>query len=362
MRKVVLFVTYTMARPIVGGAFIRALRLAMEMARRDWQPIIANWGPLLDDPKVEEAKDSIQFVLLDRYKPGLSRESLEREFGGLHPAVVVMGEGPFPAMEIIYDAAKRLDRPFVVLDQFYNHELMPRKKGVDLILLYGLASFWGEDLSLEPPYEIVAPFIEAVMPKSELPVPRGLQSRPWITLVAYDDYVCEKGFDLLSRLDDEQPAIIAVSRDPERCRRIAQSHVVDLGRLVTLPLQSDATVFGLFAASAVTLVSSGFLQIMEALAMASPVVALERGDGVGMTGFNIDERFVPYLSFEDPVEKQLMRLRQWLKETPISADLHARLASERHGVLYCANRIEAIHRHWQTEGKLRRAARRWWGT
>jgi hypothetical protein len=362
MRKVVLFVTYTMAKPVVGGAFIRALRLATEMARRGWQPIIANRGPLLDDPKVAEAKDCIQFVSLDRYQSGPSRQSLEQEFGSFHPAVIVMGEGPFSAMELFYEAGKRLDCPFVVLDQFYNLELMPQKKGVDLILLYGLASFWVDDLRLEPPYEIVAPFIEAVTPKSELPVPGDLHGQPWITLVAYDDYVCQKGFDLLSRLDDTQPAMIAISRDPEMCRQIARSRDVDSGRLVTLPFQSDANVFGFFAASAVALVSNGFLQIMEALALASPVIALERGGGVGMNAFNIDKRFVPYVSFEHPLEEQLTRLRQWLKKSPIDAELHARLASERHGVLYCANRIEAIHRYCQTEPKWRRAARRWWDT
>ena len=359
MKKVVLFITYTMAKPIVGGSFFRAIRLAMEMSRRGWQPIIANWGPVLDDPKVSEARDIVQFVPLDRNQPGLTLQLLEQQFSTLNPAVVVMGETPFKAMELFYEAAKRLHRPFIVLDQFYSHELLPPKEGVDLILLYGLASFWRDDLRLEAPYEIVPPFIEAITPKPDLPVPEELHGRQWITLVAYDDYVCNKGFDLLSRLEDRQPAIISISRHPESCRQFAQSHGVDLRRLVTLPLQCDATVFGFFAASAVTLVSNGFLQIMEALASASPVIALERGDGVGMNAFNIAKRFEPYVSFEHSVEQQLSCLSRWLTMSPISPDLRARLELERHGLVICANRIEAVYRHWQTQSTWRRTARRW---
>ena len=359
MKRVVLFITYTMAKPIVGGSFFRALRLAVEMSRRGWQPVIANWGPVLDDPKVSEARDRVQFVPLDRNLPGLTLQILQQEFSRLHPDLVVMGETPFKAMELFYEAAQSLHRPFIVLDQFYSHELVPPKKGVDLILLYGLMSFWRDDLRLGPPYEIVPPFIEAVTPKPDLPVPGELQDRPWITLVAYDEYVCKKGFELLSRLEDTQPAIIAISRDSQSCRQIAQSHGVDSRRLVALPLQCDATVFGFFAASAVTLVSSGFLQIMEALALASPVIALERGDGVGMNAFNIAKRFEPYVSFEHPVEQQLSCLTRWLEKDPICPELRTRLNLERHGLLICANRLESVYRHWQTESKWRRTARRW---
>ena len=360
MKRVVFFITYTMAKPIVGGSFFRALRLAMEMTRRGWHPIIANWGPVLDDPKVSEANDSVQFVPLDRNQPGLTLQILKQEFSRLNPALVVMGETPFKAMELFYGAAKRLLRPFVVLDQFYSHELLPPKEGVDLILLYGLKSFWRDDLHLEPPYEIVPPFIERVTPKSDLPVPEELYDRRWITLVAYDDYVCKRGFDLLSRLEDRQTALIAITRNPESCRQIARSRGVDSGRLVTLPLQCDATVFGFMAASAVTLVSNGFLQIMEALALASPIIALERGDGVGMNAFNIAKRFEPYVSFEHSVEEQLSCMTRWLQMSPISPELRARLDLERHGLVICANRIEAVYRDWQTESKWRRTARRWW--
>ena len=69
MRPVVLFVTYTMIVPIVGGAFFRALRLAVEMHRRGWSPVICNNGPMLDDPKIEQARGAVRLVALDREAP-----------------------------------------------------------------------------------------------------------------------------------------------------------------------------------------------------------------------------------------------------------------------------------------------------
>jgi hypothetical protein len=357
--RVALFITYTMATPVVGGVFIRAIRLAVELARRGWHPVIANWGPFLDDPKAEAAKACIKFVSLDRYQPGLTRQTLEMQFKTFNPDLVIMGEGPFEAMELFNEAGKRLDCPFVVIDQFYNHDLMPHKEGVDLVLLYALASFWRDDLRIGPPFEIVPPFIEAVTPKSELPVPERLHVRQWITFVAYDEYVCRVGFELLAQLVEEEPIIIAISRNVELCREFALSRNIDLSRIVALPLQNDANVFGFFAQSAVTLVSSGFLQIMEALAMGSPVIALERGGGVGMTGFNIDQRFVPYVSFEQNSQQQLERIRGWLRQSPFTPELRASLACERHGTAFCANRIEAIYRHSLTEPRWRKAMRRW---
>ena len=68
-------------------------------------------------------------------------------------------------------------------------------------------------------------------------------------------------------------------------------------------------------ASRVTLISNGFLQIMEALAMGSPVIALKRSHGVGMTVFNIDKRFVPFVSFEESQKQQGERILKWLKKS-----------------------------------------------
>src|SRR5579884_1315956 len=340
MNNVALFVTYTMLNPIVGGAFFRALRLAREMARRGWDPVICNYGPVFYDPKIAATKDMVRFVRLD----GGSADEIRKRLESLKPAVTIMGEGAFKVMEPFYEAAKSLDGPFIVLDQFYNHWLLPHTKGVDLVLMYALASFWRDELMLAPPYEITPPFIDEVTLKPALPVPVELHSRPWITLVAYDDYVRDRGLDLFALVSRPEPVLVAVTRDPRACRDAAAARDIELNRLVALPLQSDPEVFGLFGASRVTMVSNGFIQIMDALAMASPVIALDRGTGAGMTEMNVDPRFRPWVSLQQPQAEQIARIEAWLADSPFSDELRERVSCERYGTSYCANRIEAVYR------------------
>ncbi len=348
MRPVALFVTYTMLDPIVGGAFFRALRLARELHRRGWSPVICNSGPMLDDPKVRQAEGIVQFVSLARDAPGFNSRAARRQFESLHPAVVIMGEGPFETMRVFYNGARRVGRPFVVLDQYYNDWLLPETDGVDLVLLYGLKSFWRDDLRLDEPYVLVPPFIETVTPKAELPVPEHLHGHPWVTLIAYESAVLKKGVDLIAGLGEIDAALIIVSHDPGEAMDLLHPCGIAARKTVVLPLQSDANVFGLFAASRVTVVSCGFLQIMEALAMASPVIALQRGSGVGMGSLNIDDRFLPFVSFGEAPARQRERMRRWLASHPFPPDLVERLQHERGGASRCAEYIEALMRRRRT--------------
>ncbi len=343
MGKTIVFVTYTMLQPIVGGAFIRCVRLATEMARRGWRPVICNSGPFFADPKIDAARGTVRFVQLDKSRPGFCAKTAAEEFQAMEPALMVMGESPFQEMDVFYEAARRQKCPFVVLDQYYNDWLIPSCSRVDLILLYGLASFW-PDLRLSRPYELTPPFIEEVAPRQELPVPPQVQDIPWITTVAYDHHVLQKSLDLLCRLAASDVAIVSMSRNPAVAKICALRGGLNADRFVALPLQDDRTMFGFFAASAVSLVSNGFLQVMDCLALASPVIAIDRGSVDGQSGINIADQFQPYVSFEDPPEIQLERMRAWLRETPFSAELKLRLAAERHGVSYCANRLEALYR------------------
>jgi hypothetical protein len=288
--------------------------------------------------------------------PGFDSKAACQQFKSLDPTVIIMGEGPFEAMRVFYTGAKMTKCPFVVLDQYYNDWLLPAKSGVDLVLLYGLKSFWKDELHLAPPYVLVPPFIEAVTPKNELPVPHHLHEYPWVTLVAYEPYVLRTGIDLIASLAEVDTAFIIVSRDPSEADRLLSDAGLDTHRIITLPLQSDPNVFGLFGASRVTLVSNGFLQIMEALALASPVIALERGTGVGMGSLNIDDRFVPFVSFGETREQQRERARQWLAASPFPPSLLDELKLERGGTCRCADHIEELVRQDRTEPGLWRRA------
>lgn len=339
-----MFVTYSMLVPRVGGAFIRALRLAVEFHRRGWAPIISNYGPVFDDPKIDLAKGIVQFVPPDCDVPGFNSEVVCQQYEKLNPSLVVMGEGPIEAMQVFDRGAKMLKRPYVVLDQYYNDWLMPNKDGVDLVLQYGLKSFWKGDARLPRPYVMVPPFIDSVTPIEELPVPSHLRGYPWLALITYEMSVLKTGIDLLATLGNVEAAIINVSTDPASADRLMDEAGINPERRWSLPLQLDSVVFGLMGASRVTLISNGFLQIMEALAMGSPVIALQRSHGVGMTVFNIDKRFVPFVSFGESQEQQRERILRWLKKSPFPASLLEDLKSERDGTRVCADLIEDLVR------------------
>jgi hypothetical protein len=338
-KPVVLLVTYTMLVPVVGGAFFRALRLAGELARRGWAPVLANSGPGLRDPKIDEARRHVTFVDLDREAPGLTDEVAGEIFRSYDPDVIVFGESPFQVMRVFYDGALLAGTPLVVLDQYYNDWLLPETEGVDLLLLYGLRTFWPR-ARLRPPAELVPPFIEAVTPAAELPVPAHLASRPWITLVAYQDEILARGVELAASPEAAEAAILTVSREPVRARRLLDEAGIGSERSAALGLPDDATLFGLLGASRVAILSNGFLQVMDSLAMACPVVCLPRGAGI--TAYNIDDRFRPYVSIDEGLPQQRERLATWLRRTPISPALQADLATERGGVSCSADRIEAL--------------------
>src|SRR4051812_48430893 len=98
------------APSVVGGSFFRALRLAVEFHQRGWSPVICNFGPQLDDPKVEQAQAGVRFIYFDHNPPTLDRRTACRIFEALGPAVIVFGEGPFKLMEEIYAGAKMVRR------------------------------------------------------------------------------------------------------------------------------------------------------------------------------------------------------------------------------------------------------------
>ena len=335
---------------------MRAARLVHEFSLRGWRCVMCNFGPFLDDPKIDAIRGR---AVLDELELGTSK-ALRAHMSGFDPDVVVMGEGPMEAMKPSYEAARDLPRPFVVLDQFYNNWLLPLRDGVDLCLLYGLRSFWGEELVLGPPYEIVPPFIDEVTPRERLPVPAPLHALPWVTLVAYEPVICERGLETIARASCSDTALIIVSRDPERSARLALAKGIAESNLVSLPLQPDPDIFGLLGASSVALVSNGFLQIMECLAMGTPVITLPRDLGIGMCQLNVAEQFLAYVSLNESSERQAERLAEWVAADPFDPALKERLSTERHGISYSVNRIEELARRYQWEQEQRAKRKRGW--
>jgi glycosyltransferase involved in cell wall biosynthesis len=163
-----------------------------------------------------------------------------------------------------------------------------------------------------------------------------------VTFLSYEETVLRAGVDLLAALGEDEAAAVVISRTPGEATDLLRAAGLDLDKILVLPPQSDADLFGLIGAGRVALVSNGFLQIMDALALGCPVIALARGHGVGMTDLNIAEQFYPYVSFGASQAEQVARLRGWLSTSPFSPALMAALARERGGIVYSADEIEAL--------------------
>jgi hypothetical protein len=342
MPRTALFVTYAMSFPrAVVGVFFRALRLATELDQLGWRSVIAHVGFVPDDPKVRSRPPS---VVLEPIRPGARADEAERLMRGyletFAPDVVVFGEGPIGATQALFDAAYRLPVPFVLLDQYYSDWLLHRRPDIDLLLLYALRPFWSTgELNFERHYRLLPPFIERVTAAGDLPVPATVRGRPWVTVLGFDAAVLHVGVALAASAPADV-AIVAISPRPDMAARLMAEHGVGADRAVALDLQSDADLFGAIAASRVTILANGYMQIMEALALGCPAICIDRG--VGLPDWSLDERFKPYVSIGEAEDVQRRRLAEWLCASPFDPDFAGALSHERHGARHAAQLIDAV--------------------
>jgi len=351
------FVTYTMANPFAVGVFFRALRLCFELRGRGWRATVCNLGPIPDDPKVDAARGSVDVV--DLAAPAGADETAHsyRTLRDLAPDVVVFGEEPFPGMDTHYRAARMLDAPFVVLDQFYDEDVNCQRFGVDLVLLYGIRALW-ESAPADRAgfYCLVPPFIDEVTPTQRLPVPDDLPDAPWVTIVGFDERVLRGGLDLIAGLDDPLPVVITLSHDPHAAGRMMADAGVPQDRRVAMPLRSDADLFGFIASSRAAILANGFMQIVEALALGCPAICIHRG--IGMDAWGLAEDIEPWVSMQQSDAVRRERLRGWLAARPFSAGQLDALRHERHGARVGADHIERVAARPRLARRLQRLASR----
>ena len=338
-QRTALIVTYTMSNPEVVGVFFRALRLARELTDRQWRAVICNRGPKPRDPKMSITNEEAELIFLNDPEP--DHNGITEHFARYRPDVVVFGEGPFEAMEIFYHAAKSLGRPFVLLDQYYQDDLLTRRSDVDLVLLYGLRPFWRDEPALGGRYRLIPPFIDDVCAKASLPVPSALHSLPWVTVLGFDSGVLRQGIELVASLPAERrPVLICLSHDPEAASRRIVASGFPSRLAVALPLQEDAELFGLMAHSRVTVTANGFMQMMESLALTTPTICIDRK--AGFEAWSLAERFVPYISVGEDAQGQRARLSGWLDGSPFAPELAEGLVAERCGARVVANALEEL--------------------
>lgn len=348
-----LLVTYTMADPAAVGVFFRALRLAKELRRRGWNCVVFNYGPIPDDPKVDEIRRDCEIIRFESDNSHRDFDLILARFRRIAPCVVLFGEYPLHYMEPLLLAARFLVKPpLLVLDQYYSPEAGAVLWGVDAYLMYGVRSLWPDPPPRHRSFAIIPPFIDVVTPKDELPLPADLAAFSWITIVGFDPRVMHAGIDLLARLRDRDVAGIVLSHDPAEAARLMQQAGVPAERAVALPIQHDANLFGLIAASRVAVLANGFMQLAEAVALGCPAICVNRG--IGMEWFTLHETFRPYVSFADTLDERVERAEAWLRANPFSEECLAGLRLERGGASATADCVERAVARPQWRPKMER--------
>jgi hypothetical protein len=332
-----LIITYTLETPAAVGVFFRALRLALHLRNRGWRSLIFNFGPIVTDPKLSALPPEIEI------RNDIETEDVAkalRQFRATRPDAVIFGEAPFyGGMHRLWRAAALLGKPFFLLEQYYDTGT-PGNYDVDLMLLYGLKCFWPQHENRKRRWVMVSPFIGSITPPERLPVPPAERR---VVILGFEPVVLEKGLTVLAALDDLRPQVVALSHDPEAAAGKMAAAGIPLSRAIALPLQDDATLYGLIHTSAASIVANGFMQVMESLALCCPPMCMQRG--IGMWTTQLDRVFHRYALFCEDLNAQRETLRSWLIESPFDADLRARLAAERNGAAECADHIERVLAH-----------------
>jgi hypothetical protein len=356
--RTALLVTYTMADPAAVGVFFRALRLARELHRRGWTCVVFNYGPIPDDPKVSESRRTCEIIRFDSDDSQRDLDRILAIYRRIAPRVVLFGEYPLHFMEPLLLGARLLvTPPVLVLDQYYGPDAGAELWGVDTFLVYGVGSLWTDARPPRPSLAIIPPFIDVVTPKVELPVPAALAALPWMTIVGFDPRVVSAGIELIARLRDVDVAAVVLSHDPAEAARLMREAGVPNDRAVALPLQHDAILFGLIAASRVVVLANGFMQLAEAVALGCPAICVHRG--IGMEGYTLHEVFRPYVCFEDSPDERVARARAWLRESPFSEECLIRLRRERGGAGATADCVERAAARPRWRPKMQRLRARW---
>ncbi len=354
----VLIVTYTMNEPAaVVGVFFRALRVGFELRRRGFRVVVSNCGEIPEDPKVDAARGALEIYPAPWQDKGFDAAAAAARFATYEPDLVIFGEGPFDSMIEPFRGAKRLGTPFVLLDQYYQDWLLREHEDIDLALYYGLRPFVHEgEFTFGDRYRLLPPFIAQVSPREELPLPETLRSRPLVTVLGFDAGVLRTGLDRLAALPEPRPAVLVLNHDPDLARHEARARGLPADGVVAPGLLPDASFFGAISAARVVVLANGYMQILEALALATPALCIDRG--LGLDPWAVEARYRPYVSIGEDSAAQMERLRSWLAASPFEPELAAALAAERNGASLAADAVgDLLRSPADTTARARRRAR-----
>lgn len=344
-----LFVTYGMRASFIGpsmiGALKRCLRLLEHLPEGAIEPHWVHSGPVFeDDPLVREMTPGLtrydlhgrrlhrrralpralarvadhravalpravlahgpQYLYMDRGMRRLLRD--------LRPDVVVLGENPLGGLlRAAARAAREAGVPTVAIDDHLSPwqpaQLVRSSPHVTAWFLVGLPF---DDDALDHRMALAPPLLPGAPATPEAAVD--------VTIFGYDPQVARLGLTLLARLPaGVRCRVIAPSLEiPAAIRRVLEGRG-SLPRVVRTP--PDSTFRAYLEATRVVFCKSGFQQIVETLAVGTPVVACEAGGGV--IEAYLGHALRPFVKFVRPSapdwDGTLAAVRQWIAARPL---------------------------------------------
>jgi hypothetical protein len=290
----VLFVTYGVAErtgtlPAMIGVLKRCLRLIDNAPPGAFKPELLHFGSLpTHDPLTVRILRALPTHSVGFIEP---RREIAGLFRRIRPDIVVLGEAPVEGMmKAVSRHASATGVPILCIDNYYGschfHRLLRDSPEVSQWLLLGL----GEDRAmcrLARRVVLAPPLLDST--------PKQPSGRAVVTILGYDQAVVRRGVALASRLPDgialrivgAGADCISANSDRLRCR---------LSQLDVLPMPTETDLRWLLTTSDVVVCKSGFQQMVEALAVGTPVLAVERPGAIPEVWLPLAFRpFVHYL-------------------------------------------------------------------
>ncbi|MES1241167.1 MAG: hypothetical protein ABUT39_06060 [Acidobacteriota bacterium] len=247
------------------------------------------------------------------HPPGRSEKPrLTRLFSKLRPDLVVLMESPLAGFLLeASEVAQELGLPQVAMDNYmepgHPDELIRGSPQIERWFLLGLPyrgerGWQGERILLAPP--LLAPS------------PGPASERADVTILGYDPKVGEDGVTLAGLLPAGTVARLLGPPLPEEVRERYRRQAGG-ARLLFAPMPDEADYRASLEGSSLVVCKNGFQQIVECLAVGTPVIVSE---GSGVPGCFLSEeilRFTRYLPPDQGLWDDAVGLaRGWMSERP----------------------------------------------
>jgi hypothetical protein len=286
----ILFSAYCMCNNAKGdsliGVYKRALRIALEMARRGHEVWIFCPGREdYQDELTRQAEGRLHFldfglkVLLCPSKK-IMRRYYRRAFRRLQLDMVVLGESPLAGTLLESTiCALTLGIRLVVLDNSYASWVSQAFIILQGWLYDGIVLTGPNSLQIRKPpeyYCAAPPYLEGTPGEAEALLERaGFRQQRLVTVLGYERKAEQLALALLPRLLEYNCAVVFLTPNLEECRKhLALLPPEITARTVVLPPPGEGMLFGLLQRSNLVIGKCGYMQVSECLALRTPFLAI----------------------------------------------------------------------------------------